>query len=104
MDMASAAGMGPDMAPDPGAALVHRDLLARRRYVLCRLTRRRHAEQDRSAGIPRRAAGDLSGAVLGDVLAGRANGGPGRARGVAGAARAGRAIPSGLADAVMDHV
>ena len=67
-------------------------------------TRRRHAEQDRRAGIARRAAGDLSAAVLGDVLAGRADGGFGRAGGVAGAARARRAVPARLADAVMDHV
>src|SRR3954466_10184839 len=101
MGLAAAPGLGADMAAGAGAALVHRDLLARRRYVLCRLGRRRHAEQARRAGIPRRAAGNLSAAVLGDVLAGRAVGGFAGARGVAGAARAGGAVSSRLADAVL---
>ena len=92
MAVAAAPGVGPDVAAGAGAAVVRRDLLARRRCVLRGLARRRHAEQARRAGIPRRAAGDLSAAVLGDVLAGRAAGGHGGARGVAGAARARRAV------------
>ena len=67
------------------------------------LDRRRHAEQARRPGIPRRAAGRLSAAVLGDVLAGRAAGGHGGARGVAGAPRTGRPVPAGLAGAVVDR-
>ncbi len=42
--------------------------------------------------------------VLGDVLAGLRAGGPGRADGVEGAARARRAIPAGLADPVVAGV
>ena len=102
--VAAAPGLGPDVDAGAGAALVHRDLLARGRRLLCRFRRRRHAEQDRRAGIPWRAARRLPGAVLDHVLARRAAGGDGGACGVAGAARARRAIPAGLADPVLDRV
>ena len=64
-----------------------------------------HAGQDHQrTGSPWRAAGILFGAVLGDVLAGMCAGGPRRADGVESAARAGRAIPAGLADPVLARV
>ena len=88
--LAAAPGMGPDVAAGSGAALVRRDLLARRRCVLRRFDRRRHAEQAGGAGIPRRAARCLFAAVLADVLAGRAAGRQWRRRrsGGRGASRA----------------
>ena len=96
--------LGPDVDAGSGAAVVRRDLLARRRYVFHGFDRRRHAEQARRAGIPRRAARALSAAVLGDVLAGSAAGGDGGAGGLAGAARARRAVPAGVAGSVLDRV
>ncbi len=50
--LAAAAGMGPDVAAGSGAAVVRRDLLARRRCVFHGFDRRRHVEQAR----PRRKA------------------------------------------------
>jgi len=70
MAMAAAPGLGADVDAGAGAAMVHRDLLARRRCLLRRFHRRRHVEQAGGAGIARCAAGRLSAAVLGDVLAG----------------------------------
>ena len=104
MAVAAASGLGPDVAAGSGAAVVRRDLLARRRYVFHQFGRRRHAGKIRRAGIPWRAAGTLSAAVLGDVLAGRSAGGHGGAGGVAGAARARRAVSAGVADSVLDRV
>src|SRR4030088_699494 len=95
MAVASASGMGPDVAAGSGAAGVRRDLLARRRCVFLRFDRRRHVEQASRAGIPRRTAGALSAAVLGDVLAGSAPGGDGGPGGLAGEAGARRAVPAG---------
>src|SRR5882757_6323347 len=102
--VAAAAGLGADVASGAGAAVVRPDLLARRRNLLHRFRRWRHAGEVRRTGIPRRAARSLSAAVLGDVLAGRAAGRHGGAGGVAGAARAWRAISAGLADPVLDRV
>ena len=102
--VAAPSGLGPDVDAGAGAAMVHRDLLARRRYLLRQFARRRHAGKTRRAGIAWRAARILSAAVLDHVLAGRAARGHGGAGGVAGAARARRAISAGLAGAVLDRV
>src|SRR5471032_1665110 len=104
MALAAAPGLGTDVAIGSGAAVVRRDLLARRRYIFRGFDRRRHAEQARRAGIPRRAARGLSAAVLGDVLAGSAARRNGGARGVAGEAGARRAIFAGVADSFLDRV
>src|SRR6185369_7778123 len=104
MAVAAAPGLGPDVDAGAGAAVVRRDLLARRRGVLLRFARRRHAEQARRAGIPWRAARPLSAAVLDHVLAGRGAGGNGSARGMACAARARCAISAGVAGAVLDRI
>src|SRR5258708_39405612 len=85
---AHAPGVGPDVGPGSGAAVVRRDLLARGRRVLRQFARRRLAEQTRRAGDPWRAARALSGAVLGDVLAARPARRDGSTRGLAGAAAA----------------
>src|SRR5580704_18863462 len=104
MALAAASGMGPDVDAGAGAALVRRDLLARGGCVFHGFDRRRHAEQARRPGIPWRAARPLSAAVLGDVLARRAARRHGGAGGVAGAARARRAVSAGVAGAVLDRV
>src|SRR5712671_1987541 len=104
MAVASASAMGPDVDACSGAAVVPRDFLAGRRYILRRLGRRRHAEQAGRAGVARGAAGALFAAVLGDVLAGSAAGGNGGAGSVAGATGARRAVPAGLAGPVLDRV
>src|SRR6267142_6129967 len=54
--VAPASGMGPDVGPGSGAALVRRDLLARRRCIFRGFDRRRHVEQAVRAGIARRTA------------------------------------------------
>src|SRR3979411_2258424 len=101
MAVASASGMGPDVAIGSGTAVVRRDLLARRRCVLLRFDRRRHVEQASRAGIPRRTAWTLPAPVLGDVLAGSAAGGDGGAGGLAGEAGARRAVPAGVAGSFL---
>ena len=104
MALAAAPGVGPDVDAGAGAALVRRDLLARRRSFFADSIGGDMLSKLSGAGIPWRAARRLSAAVLGDVLAGRAAGGHGGAGGVAGAARARRAVPAGLAGAVLDRV
>src|SRR6266481_8386583 len=104
MAVASASGMGPDVGPGSGAALVRRDLLARRRCIFRGFDRRRHVEQAVRAGIPWRTARSLSAAVLGDVLAGSGARRDGGAGGVAGEAGARRAVPAGVAGSVLDRI
>src|SRR3954454_18745451 len=104
MAVAGGARLGPGGDPGTGAAMVRRDLLARGRGVLLQFARRRHAEQARRAGIPRRTAWPLSAAVLDHVLARRRARGNGGACGMARAARAWRAISAGVAGAVLDRV
>ncbi len=89
--VAAAAGLGPDVDSGAGAALVRSDFPQGGRHVLRGFARQRHADQGRErAGIPRRAAGTLFPAVLGDILAGRDTCGHGGARrsGGRGASRA----------------
>src|SRR5262249_55672669 len=102
--VAAASGLGADVDAGAGAAVVHRDLLARGRHLLHQFARRRHAVEARRAGIARCAARLLSLAVLDHLLAGGTARGHGDPGGVAGAARARRAISAGLAGAVLDRV
>src|SRR5579872_1085742 len=102
--LVAASGLGPDLDSGAGPAVVRRDLLARRRNLLCRFNRRRHVEQIGGTGIARRAAWSLSAAFLGDVLARRAVGGDGGTRRLASTARAGGTIPARLAGTVLDRV
>src|SRR5437764_382910 len=83
---------GPGAGPGARAALLRRDLLARRRTVLPGFRRRRPAGQFGRSAVPGRAAPPLFGPFRGDVLAGRAAAGHGGACDMAGAARARRAI------------
>ena len=89
MAVAAAAALGPDVDAGPGAALVRADRLARGRRLFRQLDRRRMLGKLAAAGIARRAAGNLSAAVLGDVLAGLAACRARRAGDLAGAARPG---------------
>ncbi len=66
--------------------------------------RRRHAEQAGRAGVARRTARTVSAHVLGDVLAGSTASRNGGAGGLAGEARARRAIPAGVAAAFVDRI
>src|SRR6185437_12338325 len=66
--------------------------------------RRRHAEQAGGAGIPWGAAWRLSVTVLADILAWCATRGHGGAGGLADAARIRRAVPAGVAGAVLDRI
>src|SRR5215212_10845855 len=103
MALAPSPGLGTDLDAGSCAALVCRNLLARRRDVFYRFDRRRHVEQARGARIPWCAAGILSPAVLGDVLAGSAARRHGGSCGVAGEAGARRAVSAGLAAPVLDR-
>ena len=105
LDLVAASARRPGLVDRAGAALVRRH----HRQVRWQFSRavgwRGHAGQgDRRTGIAWRAAGILLSAVLGDVLAGLGAGGTGRAAGMAGAARAGRALSAGVAAAVLGGV
>src|SRR5947209_15910815 len=102
--LAPASGVGPDLDAGSGAALVRRDLLARRRHVFRGFARRRHVEQAGGAGIPWCTARSLSAAILGDVLAGGAARRNGRPCGLAGKARARRPISARLAGPILDRI
>src|SRR5581483_12257787 len=104
MALVATPGLGADLDTRARPAVVCRDLLARGRYFLCRFNWWRHVEQTGGTGIARRATRALSAPVLGNVLARRAAGGDGRTRRLAGAARARRAIPAGMAGTVLDRV
>ena len=105
LDLVAAPVRRPGLADAAGAALVRRDRRQVRRRFHRAVGRRGHAGQgDRRTGIAWRAAGILLSAVLGDVLAGLGAGGTGRAARLAGAARAGRALSAGVADAVLGGV
>src|SRR3569623_1799864 len=105
MAEAPASGAGRDLDADPDPAVVHRDLYEIGRQLFRSFGRRRHAEQGRSSpGIPWRTARPLFLTVLGDVLAGLDACGRRRTCGLARTARARRAVPAGVAGAVLDRV